>query len=273
MPLSSGILALVVFISRFGCYRVILFLSIYFIVDAAMAYFKPSFRVFEKLYVPGLVITMYLDIKYGPLLRMIIPINVFIVTAAFYIIELLINKHIKQLVELSTGYSLFTLCPNCGYENKYLDMRCSNCEYSSGQRPYKPARVPAMNSFAGQSAADVLISIKLGWLTGNSVKKNANRIQLTSMNITRTHMILLNKYPFHRGWSYKETVKLADIASLEILSSSHYGRSMPILKVSTQDNYYEVYIVSLVSNMPVLSKIYDVIMSHRNNNGQSLQSE
>ena len=285
--LSYSVPFLLIFVMGIGRYRVVLSFSMFFLVKAALSYFKKENRLLYLLFLPVLLSMLYLDIKNGQIYPIFPRLN-FIVTISIVIaIEVLMRGYINNILERLSDKVLFKVCPSCKYDNKNLVEQCNNCSYSknndgnlieieqSNNMPIvtldinneienynkvglyrKPSKkiVDILNLSVGES---VLINLKI--FPFRTFFKDGNRDIANNLILTSQGIYFLDYSFFGSGWRMRKVISYGQIINVSFTSKKVFASEKPIFSINTANGLYEVLFSTFSPYREKIERIIDCI--------------
>lgn len=263
IPLSGCALAAALFFVGIGRYTTILLISCVYFVESIFVYKKADTTSCKAILGPLVIVTLFIDFKYGQLWPLYPSNNVLIALLIFVIAELYLKKATIAFIEKNSNYSYFGCCPSCLYANKNLTDRCSNCGFettglvpetvSKGSSRTKQVRsqYKCRNDLASEVPHKCLQLLNLdadeeciGSLRiypERGVYVNGSKTLVKYLIITNFNVILLDYHFYYNGWTYRKLINIGNIKSITIERKFHHNKLVPILSLEAEEETYEFF--------------------------------
>ena len=243
----------------FGYYRVTLFIFSYFIFKAILRN-EQARRFLNFFYVPIIGFSLYFDYMYGSLWSMYKWERFYHSILLIIIIDYTATKYINAFVELVSDGRVFSYCTKCKYENIKLTSVCKNCGYDAerGNGSSHPSDNTNTNQISYSTnypllsqkltdyeianiglSTDEIIRVCLKRYSLNAIYIDGIKTLCTYIVITNRHLIIIDSIKVHRGWRFREKVKLDSIIDVSAEKRKFGPSGFNVVKVTTNNHVYE----------------------------------
>lgn len=263
---SSLLLSLelaIVMLLGFGRYRSCLFLICYFVIIAILQSREVKINTFRIFYVLVVIVAIYYDIRFGQVWPSFESVNIIHFFVAFIVVDYTSGRYLNNLIErLSKGY-VFSYCSSCRYENVKLTEKCAKCGTSNSSNYNERLGVDSNPIYAESfcknldrlkcrlgnktirnlclsKTEEIVFSIKVNFING--IYKNDIKYLCSYVVITSENLIFIYMDSFHRGWYFREKVKINLIRKV-CASNKNIGVSgRQVVQIHTKNEIYEFFL-------------------------------
>lgn len=275
IPLFGSVLALTIYLSGIGRYKMLLVIAGYYLLESYLLYRRTSTSSIKPIFGPSVAIAAIIDIMQEGTF----PLRLIGAFVLFIMAELVSKKHLVALIEGLTQLRLFGRCPSCNYANRDPVKKCKYCGFTANLGPAAPQLdvLPVTMPVSGCAGITAkvpkrclsLLNLREGEKCIGGVRifperglyEDGGKVLVKYLVITNARLILLDYHFYYSGWTYRRDIGIGSVEASIMVRKHHQKKEVPILTLKTPETSYEVFYSPYMSARKEIEAIRSCINS------------